>query len=85
MTIKKLSVLRRLGVTDAGNNNSEYDAGRRDGEIRALEIIQRTHSDRLDHHERRLQMQERITYGLIGAIFLAEFLPTLRELMINAG
>ena len=84
MTLKKLSVLRRLGVNE-GNVNSEYDAGRRDGELKALEIIQRNHSERLDHHERRLQMQERITYGLIGAIALAEFLPTIREILQHAG
>jgi len=58
-----------------------YEEGRRDERVESLKTLQKDHSERLDHHEKRLQMQERITYGLIGAIALAEFLPTLRSLL----
>jgi len=61
---------------------NSYEEGRRDGRIEALEHMQLSQGLRLDHHERRLQVMERITYGLIGAIALAEFLPAIRAILV---
>lgn len=61
----------------------DYEAGKRDGKIEALEDLMSQHSNRLDIHERRLAMQEKITYGLIGAIALANFLPDIKRLFIG--
>lgn len=61
----------------------DYEAGKRDGKIEALEDVISRHNERLDHHERRLAMQEKITYGLIGAIALANFLPDIKRLFMG--
>lgn len=63
--------------------NHDYESGVRDGKIAALEEECRRHATRMDSHERRLQLQERITYGLIGAIALANFLPDLKRLFFQ--
>ena len=63
----------------------DYDEGLREGRLKALERIQTDHHARLDHHERRLQFMERCVWGLLGAIALAEFLPTIREFLNGAG
>lgn len=61
----------------------DYEAGKRDGKIEALEDVISRHNERLDYHERRLAMQEKITYGLIGAIALANFLPDIKRLFMG--
>ena len=58
--------------------DDSYEAGLRDGKLQALEAVQRRHEDRLNHHEKRLQMAERVIYGLIGAIALIELIPILK-------
>ena len=70
-------------------HEDEYEAGKREGyiegrlnglgnQIADLKAVQ-------EHHEARLRLQERITFGLLGAIALAQFMPTIREIMQNAG
>lgn len=67
-----------------GNNKRreddlDYEAGRRDGRIESLERAHLSHEERLDKHEIRLQTQERITYALLGAVALIEFLPFAQQ------
>lgn len=61
----------------------DYEAGLRDGRIEALNQVLQHHNERLDKHERRLILQERVTFGLLGAIALLEFLPILQKLLSN--
>jgi hypothetical protein len=58
-----------------------YEEGLRDGRIDALERMVSHHNDRLDHHERRLQMIERIIYAMVGALALVELLPALKGIL----
>ena len=59
-------------------STDEYEAGRRDGRIDSCEKMQSQHSNRLDHHEKRLQAAERIIYALIGALMLIEATPFIK-------
>ena len=60
---------------------SDYERGLRDGEVKALsEGLGRAHN-RLDIHEGRLAIQERITYSLLGALVLIEFAPALQNFL----
>jgi hypothetical protein len=60
---------------------TEYERGLRDGEVRALaEAVGRAHL-RLDLHDKRLGVQERITYSLLGALMLIEFAPALQKFL----
>jgi len=59
-------------------DNLDYETGLRDGRLDAIEDNQKQHSSRLDKHELRLQTQERITYAILGAIALIEFLPLIK-------
>ena len=59
----------------------DYETGLRDGRLDALEGNQKMHNERLDKHEIRLQTQERITYAILGAIALIEFLPLIKVLV----
>jgi len=59
----------------------DYEAGKRAGKIEEFERLLCAHNARLDQHERRLQIQERITYGLLGAIALIELAPVIKGLI----
>lgn len=61
-----------------------YEQGLLEGQIDAMEKIQSHHADRLDHHEKRLTAQERISFGLLGALVLLEVLPTIRAAIEGA-
>ena len=61
--------------------DTSYEAGRRDGRIEALERSHKEHGDRLDSHEKRLQIQEKITYALLGAIALIELIPAIKGII----
>lgn len=62
------------------STETDYERGLRDGKLEALgEAVGRAHV-RIDTHERRLAIQERITYALIGAISLIQIAPTLMAL-----
>lgn len=63
------------------NANDEYLRGLRDGELKALEGgVARAH-ERLDHHDKRITAQERITYAVLGAISLVQIAPALSKLL----
>lgn len=58
-----------------------YQVGLRDGRLAALERLHVETEKRLDHHDKRLHMQERITFGLLGAVALIEFMPAIDRIM----
>lgn len=65
--------------------NEAYEDGLRDGKIEALEKMQGHQNDRLDVFgqqfekcDARLRLQEKVVWGLIGAIALVEFLPDIK-------
>ena len=62
-------------------STDEYEAGLRDGRIDSIERMQSHHSNRLDHHEKRLQAAERIVYALIGALLLIESAPLIKAVL----
>jgi hypothetical protein len=55
-----------------------YEDGLRDGQIKAIESILHSHKERLEQHEHRLKQQERVSWILIGAFGLVQFLPALQ-------
>jgi len=59
-------------------------AGREQGRMDAMEKNQRAHADWLKHLDKRMQIQERITYGLLGTVAFIEFLPSIKA-MFNGG
>ena len=59
----------------------DFEAGLREGRLRALEKIVRNHDERFDHHEQRLRIMERILYMLIGAIALIQLMPILQKVI----
>lgn len=65
-----------------------YKEGLQDGKIEAIEAMQAIQNDRLDVFgkqfekcDARLRLQEKVVWGLIGAIFLVQFLPELKRLL----
>ncbi|MCP3665743.1 MAG: hypothetical protein GY696_25150 [Gammaproteobacteria bacterium] len=62
---------------DGGPPDTEYQAGLRDGRLGSLEKMVAGHDSRLDQHSRRLALAEKILYGLIGALALINFAPTI--------
>jgi len=58
-----------------------YNEGRRDGRIEAIEKMQAHQNRRLDDHSDRIRAQERVVYGLIGAIALIEIIPAVKALL----
>jgi len=61
--------------------NDSYDEGRRDGRLDAIEQMQAQQNNRLDDHSDRIRAQERVVYGLIGAIALIEIIPAVKSLI----
>jgi len=60
-------------------------AGRLEGQIDAIEKMQQHQSIRLDSHDKRISTQEKITWGLLGAIALIQFYDTIRAFMVSTG
>ena len=61
--------------------NEGLQEGIRAGKMAALETNQRAHADWLKHLDKRMQIQERITYGLLGVIAFIEFWPSLEQVL----
>ena len=66
----------------------EYEDGLRDGKIEAIEKMQAHQNERLDVFgkqfekcDARLRLQEKVVWGLIGAIALVQFLPEIKVLL----
>ena len=64
-------------------HNEDYEEGKRDGRLDALEHRVNTHDRVRDNHERRLIYLERIVWGIFGVMFLSTMWPKL-EVMLNA-
>ena len=60
----------------------DYQDGLRDGEIKAIKEMQRHQNDRLDSHERRLRIIERLFYAMLGAYFFIKFIPDIKGLFL---
>jgi len=65
-----------------------YEDGIRDGRIQAIEAMQVHQNKRLDNFatqfekcDARLRLQEKVVWGLIGAIALVGFLPDIKSLL----
>ena len=59
----------------------DYREGLRDGEIHAIKEMQKSQNNRLDDHDKRLSVLERVTYMVLGMIVLLEFLPTIKTVL----
>jgi len=59
--------------------SKSYQEGIQEGKLLALEVIQGSHSDRLNRVEGRVATLERVAYTLIGAIALIQFAPALKS------
>jgi len=71
------------------SETDEYQRGLRDGRadgiqagrIEALERRQDHHESRVDGHERRLVLIERIIWGMAGVLFLSSIWPQVGRLL----
>lgn len=59
--------------------NKTYHDGIREGKLIALERRMDNTDTRIDHHEKRLQILERLAWIMFGAILLLKFLPELQD------
>lgn len=63
----------------------ERKAGHLEGQVEAMEKmiinVRENHGHRLDHHDKRLSIQERISWGLIGIIGFIEFMEAYKSFM----
>ena len=55
----------------------DYEAGRRDGKIEAIEAMLVKQEIRLDNHELRLTAQERIIYAIGGVLVFLQVWPSI--------
>lgn len=63
--------------------NDELESARREGivqgQLQAIEKMLASHSDRLDHHDKRLSVQEKITWGILGAFALVTAIDAIKS------
>lgn len=59
--------------------DSNYEHGLTEGRLNALEDGQNDINDELEKHQVRIAFQERIVYGVMGAVALLEFGPKMLE------
>jgi hypothetical protein len=48
-------------------HHSDYEDGKRDGQIIAMEAVIRSHGEQIKDHSRRLTALERVAWALLGA------------------
>ena len=68
--------------------NEDYETGRRDGKIEEIERLQMGQNERFSLHERRFEsierrvaVQEKVTFMILGAVALIELAPIVKELL----
>lgn len=59
-----------------------YEEGLREGRLRGIEETIVKHAERLDKHDLRLTSQEKISYAVLGAVFLIQVLPAIKQLFM---
>lgn len=59
----------------------EYREGLREGQILALQEVQKAHNNRLNEHSKRISVLERTTYMILGAILFIQIFPTLKNIL----
>ena len=60
-------------------------AGRVEGQLEAIESMQLRQNSRLDNHDKRIATQEKITWGILGAIVLVQSLDVVKTLLVNGA
>lgn len=60
-------------------HDTNYEHGLTEGRLNALEDGQNDINDELEKHQTRISFQERIVYGVMGAVALLEFGPKMLE------
>jgi hypothetical protein len=65
------------------SNNPDYEEGVRDTRLKVLEESHSGIAIRMDNHERRLVLVERIIYGMVGVLFLSSIWPKM-AIMLDA-
>ena len=65
-------------MTENEVQRKTYEDGLREGRLRGIEETITDHGERIAMLERRAVAQERITFGLLGALALFQLLPTLK-------
>jgi len=60
-------------------NKHDYEAGLRDGQIKALEEVAHSHGQRLDRHSRRISVLEKAAWAMFGIVAMIEFFPALQR------
>ena len=66
---------------DDNNSGKTYEQGLVEGRLAHLEETQENHTTKLDENELRWRANDRIIYGILGAIFFIQVLPVLREVI----
>lgn len=61
--------------------HDDYKDGVRDGRIKAVEDNIKEHASKIKSHGQRITAQERISYGILGALLFIEALPTIRGIL----
>lgn len=69
---------------DTNGHHSDYDEGVRDGRLAAIESVQRSHTEQLKDHSRRLTALERVAWALLGASAILQMPEAIRWLT-NGG
>ncbi|MCU7900012.1 MAG: hypothetical protein KZQ66_11065 [Candidatus Thiodiazotropha sp. (ex Lucinoma aequizonata)] len=59
------------------SGDMSYESGLTEGRLTALENDTESIQEDIEKHENRIRFQERIAYGVMGAITLIEFGPTV--------
>ena len=59
-------------------DHDSYEDGLREGRLQEIERIIGRHDQRIDEHDDRFRILERIVYGVLGAIALIQLLPLLK-------
>ena len=62
-------------------SDRSYDEGLRDGKIEAIEHMQGLQNTRLDDHEQRLRVQERVAWILMGVVGFIQIWPTIEGML----
>lgn len=63
------------------DQNKTYCDGLREGKLITLERRMDSTDTRIDHHEKRLQILERLAWIMFGGLLLLRFLPEIQGII----